>query len=55
MCVIFCFVLYISFFCFIVFPFEKYYVFVYVYDFPVREIDKMRVSVVEIATFKDYG
>ena len=41
-------------FFFIVFLFEKYFIFVYVYDFPVREIDKMRVSV-EIATFKDYG
>ena len=54
MFVIFCIMLYMSFFCFIVFLFDKYYVFVYVYDFPVREIDKIRVSV-EIPKFKDYG
>ena len=57
MFVIFCFMLYMSFFCFTVFlffPFGKYIVFVYVYDFPVREIDKIRLSF-EIATFKDYG
>ena len=54
MFVIFCSMLYMSFFLIIVFLFEKYYVFVYVNDFPVSEIDKMRVSV-EVATFKDCG
>ena len=44
---IFCFMLYMSFFfcftVFLLFPFGKYYNFVYVYDFPVREIDKVRL------------
>ena len=56
MFVIFCFMIYMSFlFALLYFFLKNIMFFVYVYDFPVRKIDKMRVSVVEIATFKDYG